>query len=101
MINKDAFQNLKGLRIYQFFLDEKTGKIIDITSRDDFVQVVWCKDCTKKELCSIFRDTRQEFGFCAWAGKKDTYVTLHHDDINFKDEESEKAFYDALERNKE
>lgn len=37
-----------------------------------------------------------------WAEEmEDVYVTLHHDDINFKDEESEKAFYEALEREEE
>ena len=45
MIKKDAFQNLKCRRIYQFYLDEETGEITDITSRDDFVQVIRCKDC--------------------------------------------------------
>lgn len=45
MIKKDAFQNLKCRRIYLFFLDEETGEITDITSRDDVIQVVRCKDC--------------------------------------------------------
>ena len=34
-------------------------------------EIVRCKDCAKKELCSIFRDTRQDFGYCAWAGRKE------------------------------
>ena len=35
MIKKDAFQNLKGRRIYKFWLDEETGEISDITSCED------------------------------------------------------------------
>lgn len=32
--------------------------------------------------------------------RNDAYVTLHHEDIHFKDEESEKAFYNALAERK-
>ena len=45
MIKKDAFQKLKCRRVYKFYLDEKTGEITDITSHDDYVQVIRCKDC--------------------------------------------------------
>ena len=41
------------------------------------------------------------YHYCGWAERKDVYVTLHHDDIHFKDEESEKAFYNALAERKE
>ena len=34
-------------------------------------KVIRCKDCIKKELCSIFRDAKQELGFCAWAARKE------------------------------
>ena len=44
------FTKLKGRRVYQFVLDEETGEITDITSRDDYVRVVRCKDC---KYCSI------------------------------------------------
>lgn len=37
----------------------------------DAVPVIRCKDCIKKELCSIFRDAKQEHGFCAWAERKE------------------------------
>jgi hypothetical protein len=37
----------------------------------DFEKVIRCKDCVKKQLCSIFRDAKQELGFCAWAVRKD------------------------------
>ena len=45
MIDKSKFQNLKGRRIYLFWLDENTGEITDVTSRSDVVQVIRCKDC--------------------------------------------------------
>lgn len=45
MTSKDLFKNIKGRRSYQLLLDEETGEITDITSRDDFVQVIRCKDC--------------------------------------------------------
>ena len=32
---------------------------------------------------------------------KDEYVTLHHEDINFIDEDAEKAFYESLEEKEE
>lgn len=34
-------------------------------------ELIRCKDCIKKELCSIFRDAKQELGFCAWAERKE------------------------------
>lgn len=37
----------------------------------DAEPVTRCKDCIKKELCSIFRDAKQELGFCAWAERKE------------------------------
>ena len=45
MIRKDLFKSIKGRLVYQFYLDEKTGEITDITRRDDYVQVIRCKDC--------------------------------------------------------
>ena len=37
----------------------------------DCDEVIRCKDCIKKELCSIFRDAKHELGFCAWAARKE------------------------------
>lgn len=37
----------------------------------DAEPVIRCKDCIKKELCSIFRDAKQELGFCAWAAREE------------------------------
>lgn len=31
-----------------------------------------------------------------WAERKEEYVTLHHDDIHFIDEDAERAFYESL-----
>lgn len=46
-INKlrTACRNFKGRRIYQFFLDETTGEITDITHDDKYVKVTRCEDC--------------------------------------------------------
>ena len=44
---------------------------IDFAPTVDAIPVIRCKDCIKKELCSIFRDAKQELGFCAWAGRKE------------------------------
>ena len=80
MIDLEALRRLKGLRIYQFFLDEKTGEITDITSRDDFVRVIRCKDCKhyEDECCDRYADetlgyvhSTQEYGYCWAAERKD------------------------------
>ncbi len=36
----------------------------------DAVSVIRCKVCLKKRLCSLYRETHNENGFCAWAGKE-------------------------------
>lgn len=50
-INKKMFDKLKGRRVYQFYLDEETGKITDITDSMDYVKVIRCKDCTWNPYC--------------------------------------------------
>ena len=45
MIDVEKLRKVKGRRIYQFWLDEETGDITDVTSRDDVIQIVRCKDC--------------------------------------------------------
>ena len=42
-----------------------TNKIKDMPVVDA-VPVVRCKVCLKKRLCSLYRETNQENGFCAW-----------------------------------
>lgn len=49
-------------------VDDMKCEIEDASTAIDLVR---CKDCIKKELCSIFRDARQELGFCAWAVRKE------------------------------
>lgn len=39
------FSKLTGRKVYCYFLDEEDMTMIDITDRDDFVQVICCKDC--------------------------------------------------------
>lgn len=34
-------------------------------------ELIRCKDCIKKEICSIFRIAKQELGFCAWAARRE------------------------------
>lgn len=50
-------------------VDDALGKAIIQTSTAK--ELIQCKDCIKKELCSIFRDAKQELGFCAWAARKE------------------------------
>lgn len=52
MIDVEKLRKLKGRRIYQFWLDEKTGDITDVTSRDDVIQVIRCKDCKYDHTCT-------------------------------------------------
>lgn len=37
----------------------------------DAVPVVRCKVCLKKRLCSLYRETNQENGFCAWGVREE------------------------------
>ena len=68
---KPSFDNLKGRRVYQFIFDEKTGKIEDISDSMDYVKIVRCKDCIKKPLCTIYRETNDDYGYCALAERKE------------------------------
>ena len=70
MIKKDTFQKLKCRRVYQFYLDEETGEITDITSHDDYVQVIRCKDCALWDDA----DSDHLVGYCAEGdGEKITF----------------------------
>ena len=68
------FTKLKGRRVYQFVLDEETGEITDITSRDDYVRVVRCKDCVHYlagQYCLNIDDYSKPTDFCSWAERKE------------------------------
>ena len=76
----DALRNIKGRRIYQFFLDEKTGEITDITSSMEYVKPIRCKDCEfstciEKEddwwECGQDGRVMHSNGFCSWAERKE------------------------------
>ena len=58
----DALRNLKGRRIYQFYLDEKTGEITDITYSMEYVKPIRCKDC------KWFEHDLDDFGDCTLDG---------------------------------
>lgn len=45
--------------------------IKDYLDKSDIVEVIRCKDCIKKPLCIIYRETNDEYGYCAWAGRKE------------------------------
>lgn len=32
-------------------------------------EFIRCKDCIKKDLCCLYRDTKDENGFCKWAAQ--------------------------------
>jgi hypothetical protein len=34
-------------------------------------ELVRCGDCIKKDLCCLYRDTKDENGFCKWAERKE------------------------------
>lgn len=81
----DALRNIKGRRIYQFYLDEKTGEITDITSSMEYVKPIRCKDCEYFTPMSIYGhglcdihcngvgepEVVSETYYCAWAERKD------------------------------
>lgn len=76
----------------------------------DAVPVIRCKDCKWYDMTDssgtvepigyrckkVNRLWREPDDFCKGAERKDGYVTLHHDDIHFIDEDAERAFYEAL-----
>lgn len=37
----------------------------------DAVPVIRCGDCLKKRICLLYRETNDNYGFCAWAKRKD------------------------------
>ena len=44
--------------------------IKDYLGKADIVEVTRCKECIKKPLCMIYRETNDDYGYCAWAGRR-------------------------------
>lgn len=42
------------------------GGYLEITN-----ELIRCKDCIKKSLCMIYRETNDNYGYCSWAGRKE------------------------------
>ena len=77
MIDVEKLRKLKGMlkvrRIYQFYLDEETGEITDVTSRDDIMIVRYghWEDCSNGWMCSeCKRDSQKETNYCPYCGAK-------------------------------
>jgi len=49
---------------------ERIGKAIKEQPIVDAVPVVRCRVCLKKRICSLYRETNNENGFCAWGVRK-------------------------------
>lgn len=108
-------------RLYELMTDIDTRNTNRFWIKDkrgyhaEYVKVIRCKDCeyfTSRSiyghgLCDIHcngigkSEVTSEENFCSWAERKDEYVTLHHDDIHFIDEDAERAFYESLAERKE
>lgn len=73
----------------------------------DAVPVIRCKDCRHNLDGSCewhygtgYRWNVDDDDYCSCAERKDEYVTLHHEDINFINDDAERAFYEALTKMK-
>lgn len=76
----------------------------------DAIPISWIKEWveeikehpayTEKEKTLCIEELEDMLG--AWAEERnDIYVTLHHEDIHFIDEDAERAFYESLTERKE
>lgn len=34
-------------------------------------EVIRCKDCLKKDICSMYRQCKDDYGYCSWAKRKE------------------------------
>lgn len=66
-------------------------------------ELVRCKDCKYNNggRCSWhggagYKWIVDDDDFCSCGERKDEYVTLHHEDINFINDDAERAFYESL-----
>lgn len=37
---------------------------------NDVVKVIRCKDCTRNDNCFMYRESGNDYGFCAWAYRR-------------------------------
>ena len=37
---------------------------------NDFVKVIRCKDCARNDNCFMYRESGNDYGFCAWAYRR-------------------------------
>ena len=50
---------------------ESVMEYIETLPTIDAVPVIRCKVCLKKRLCSLYREAKQESGFCAWGVREE------------------------------
>ena len=62
---KDTTERKNLSKVYETLDDMYAGMDIDC------VPVIRCKVCMKKRLCSLYRETNQENGFCAWGAREE------------------------------
>lgn len=72
----------------------RAGKLVQCKECKYFVHDSDCYgDCSNDGGAKGFVYTTD---YCSRAERKDEYVTLHHEDIHFIDEDAERAFYESL-----
>jgi len=42
----------------------------DYLAKADIVEVIRCKECIKKPICTIYRETNDDYGYCFLAERK-------------------------------
>lgn len=45
--------------------------IKDYLEKADIVEVIRCKDCIKKPICTIYLETNDDYGYCSMAERKE------------------------------
>ena len=79
MIDVKKLRKLKGIRIYLFWLDEETGDITDVTSRDDVIQVIRCKDCKFATITDGVYGRNPEVKYCdIWFPSVSEYMPIDY-----------------------
>lgn len=47
------------------------SEIVEAQKTEDIVSVIRCKDCLKANICIVYRDSKDPYGFCKWAVRKE------------------------------